>query len=50
MIFGVSFAYLPSMQAIASGSGGLAAVAGAMIVGGIVATLVCVLIKPIRCR
>ena len=30
VIFGVSFAYLPSMQAIASGSGGLAAVAGAM--------------------
>ena len=29
VIFGVSFAYLPSMQAIASGSGGLAAVAGA---------------------
>lgn len=48
VIFGVSFAYLPSMQAIASGSGGLAAVAGAMIVGGIVATLVGVVIKPIR--
>lgn len=48
VIFGVSFAYLPSMQAIASGSGGLAAVAGAMIVGGIVATLVGVFIKPIR--
>ena len=48
VIFGVSFAYLPSMQAIASGSGGLAAVAGAMIVGGIVATLVGMFIKPIR--
>ena len=47
VIFGVSFAYLPSMQAIASG-GGLSAVAGAMIVGGIVATLVGVFIKPIR--
>ena len=34
VIFGVSFAYLPSMQAIASG-GGLSAVAGAMIVGGV---------------
>ena len=40
VIFGVSFAYLPSMQAIASG-GGLAAVAG-------VATLVGIFIKPIR--
>ena len=48
VIFGVSFAYLPSMQAIASGSGGLAAVAGAMIVGGVVAALVGVFIKPIR--
>ena len=48
VIFGVSFAYLPSMQAIASGSGGLAAVAGAMIVGGIVAALVGVFIRPIR--
>ena len=47
VIFGVSFAYLPSMQAIASGSG-LSAVAGAMIVGGIVATLVGISIKPIR--
>ena len=48
VIFGVSFAYLPSMQAIASGGGGLAAVAGAMIVGGVVATLVGIFIKPIR--
>ena len=40
VIFGVSFAYLPSMQAIVSGSGGLAAVSGAMIVGGAVAALV----------
>ena len=48
VIFGVSFAYRPSMQAIASGSGGLSAVAGAMIVGGVVAALVGVFIKPIR--
>ena len=48
VIFGVSFAYLPSMQAIASGGGGLSAVAGAMIVGGVVATLVGIFIKPIR--
>ena len=30
VIFGVSFAYLPSMQAIATGRGGMAAVAGAI--------------------
>ena len=48
VIFGVSFAYLPSMQAIVSGHGGLSAVAGAMIVGGVIATLVGIFIKPIR--
>lgn len=48
MIFGVSFAYLPSMQAIVSGHGGLSAVAGAMIVGGVIATLVGIFIKPIH--
>ena len=48
VIFGVSFAYLPSMQAIVSGHGGLSAVAGAMIVGGIIATLVGIFIKPIH--
>ena len=48
VMFGISFAYLPSMQAIASGGGGLSAVAGAMIVGGVVATLVGIFIKPIR--
>ena len=37
VIFGVSFAYLPSMQAIATGRGGMAAVAGAMLVGGALA-------------
>ena len=47
VVFGVSFAYLPSMLAIA-GSGGLSAVAGAMIVGGIVATLVGIFIRPVR--
>ena len=36
VILGVSFAYVPSMQAIASSGGGVAAIAGAMIVGGIV--------------
>ena len=48
VIFGVSFAYLPSMQAIASGGGGIATIAGAMIVGGIVAMLVGVFVKKIR--
>ena len=47
VVFGVSFAYLPSMLAI-TGSGGLSAVAGAMIVGGIVATLVGIFIRPVR--
>ena len=47
VVFGVSFAYLPSMLAIV-GSGGLSAVAGAMIVGGIVATLVGIFIRPVR--
>ena len=47
VVFGVSFAYLSSMLAIA-GSGGLSAVAGAMIVGGIVATLVGIFIRPVR--
>ena len=47
VVFGVSFAYLPSMLAIA-GSGGLSAVAGAMIVGGIVATLVGIFIRLVR--
>ena len=50
VIFGVSFAYLPSMQAIATGRGGMAAVAGAMLVGGLIATLVGLFIKPIRHR
>lgn len=48
VIFGVSFAYLPSMLAIAAGSGGLGAVAGAMLVGGAVAAVVGLFIKPIR--
>ena len=43
VILGVSFAYVPSMQAIAASGGGVAAIAGAMIVGGIVAMLVGVL-------
>ncbi len=47
MIMGVSFAYLPSMQAIA-GDFGLPAIFGAQIVGGIVAVFVGIFIKKIR--
>ncbi|WP_295584155.1 uracil-xanthine permease family protein [uncultured Oscillibacter sp.] len=48
VILGVSFAYVPSMQAIASSGGGVAAIAGAMIVGGVVAVLVGIFVKKIR--
>lgn len=48
VILGVSFAYLPSMQAIAAAGGGISAIAGAVLVGGIVAVLVGVFTKQIR--
>ena len=48
VILGVSFAYVPSMQAIAASGGGVAAIAGAMIVGGIVAIIVGLFVKNIR--
>ena len=48
VIFGVSFAYLPSMQAIASGGGGIATIAGAMVVGGVVAMIVGIFVKKMR--
>ena len=47
VMFGISFAYLPSMQAIVGG-GDIATIAGAMIVGGIVAAVVGVFVKKIR--
>ena len=47
VIMGVSFAYLPSMQAIA-GDFGLPAIFGAQIVGGVIAILVGIFIKKIR--
>ena len=47
VILGVSFAYVPSMQAIAE-SGGIPAILGAQIVGGICAILVGLSIKKIR--
>jgi NCS2 family nucleobase:cation symporter-2 len=48
VILGVSFAYVPSMQAIAAAGGGVAAIAGAMLVGGIIAVLVGIFVKRIR--
>lgn len=48
VILGVSFAYLPSMQAIAVGGGGISAIAGAMLVGGVVAVIVGIFVKKIR--
>ena len=47
IIMGVSFAYVPSMQAIAE-SYGIAAILGAQIVGSIVALIMGFLIKKIR--
>ena len=47
IIMGVSFAYVPSMQAIAE-SYGIAAIMGAEIVGGIVAVIMGLLVKKIR--
>ena len=48
VMFGISFAYLPSMQAIVGGGGDIATIAGAMVVGGIVAAVVGVFVKKIR--
>ena len=47
VMFGISFAYLPSMQAIVGGGGDIATIAGAMVVGGIVAAVVGVFVKKI---
>lgn len=47
MIMGVSFAYVPSMQAIAQGYG-IGAIFGAQIVGGVVAVIMGLFIKKIR--
>lgn len=48
VMFGISFAYLPSMQAIVGDGGDIATIAGAMVVGGIVAAVVGVFVKKIR--
>ena len=48
VLLGVSFAYVPSMQAIAASGGGLSAIAGAMLVGGVVAVIVGIFVRKIR--
>ena len=48
VILGVSFAYVPTMQAIAASGGGVSAIFGAMLVGGVVAVLVGIFVKKIR--
>ncbi len=47
VIMGISFAYVPSMQAIA-GTGGVASILGAQIVGGIMAVIVGIFVKKIQ--
>ena len=47
VILGVSFAYVPSMQAIAE-QYGIATILGSQIVGGICAVIVGIMIKKIR--
>ena len=47
IIMGVSFAYVPSMQAIAEGYG-ISTILGAQIVGGVVAFIMGILVKKIR--
>ena len=44
---GVSFAYVPSMQAIADGYG-IDTILGAQIVGGVVAVIMGIMVKKIR--
>ena len=48
VMFGISFAYLPSMQALVGGGGDIATIAGGRVVGGIVAAVVGVFVKKIR--
>ena len=48
VIIGISFAYVPSMQAIAGQANGMAAIAGSMVVGGVVAFLIGLFVTKIR--
>ena len=47
MIIGISFAYVPSMTAIA-GTSGISAILGAQIVGGVIAVIVGLFVKSIQ--
>ena len=47
MIIGISFAYVPSMTAIA-GTSGISAILGAQIVGGVIAVIVGLFVKKIQ--
>lgn len=48
VMMGTSFAYLPTMQAIAESTGGVAAILGAMIVGGIITIIIGLNVSHIR--
>ncbi len=48
VILGISFAYLPSLQAIAEAGEGVQTITGALLVGGIVAVFVGIFVKKIR--
>lgn len=48
VIMGISFAYVPTMQAIAGQDNGIAAIAGAMLVGGVVAFIIGFFVTKIR--
>lgn len=48
MIFGVSFAYVPSMQAIAVEQDGIAKIMGALAIGGIIAVIAGLLVDKIH--
>lgn len=48
ILMGTSFAYLPTMQAIAESTGGVAAIFGAMIVGGMITIVIGLNVSHIR--
>ena len=48
VLFGVSFAYVPSMQAMATSGVGISSIAGAMLVGGVIAVIVVIFVRKIR--
>ncbi|MDD3336315.1 MAG: nucleobase:cation symporter-2 family protein [Eubacteriales bacterium] len=48
VIVGISFAYVPSMQALAEQPDGLASIAGALLVGGVIAFIFGFFVKKIR--